>query len=188
MNLLSPRDILVRVVATLPRDRLKNVIVVGSLAVAYHYFKDDDEGEVRTKDVDCLLTPRGEMVQAGEEMAVQLLNGWRHRKDGGFGKPQAGPEPHESLSAIRLYPPESEDWFIELLAEPESERDSGKKWIPIRTDEGYFGLPSFEFLSLAAHQPMDTGFGIRYARPVDDGAGEFVVPSDDRPGIHEFTV
>ena len=166
MNLLSPRNVLLQVMATLPKDRLKNVIVIGSLAVAYHYFKDDDEGEVRTKDVDCLLAPRGEMVQAGEEMTIRLCKaGWRHRKDGGFGEPQAGPEPHESLSAIRLYPPESEDWFIELLAVPDSESDTGKKWVPLRTDEGYFGLPSFEFLSLAAHRPIETEFGIRYARP-----------------------
>ena len=41
-----------------------------------------------------------------------------------------------------------------------------KNWIPIRLDNGYFGLPSFEFLSVAAYKPLDTEFGIRYSRPV----------------------
>ena len=48
---------------------------------------------------------------------------------------------------------------------PESEDDRGKKWIPVQLDDGYYGLPSFEFLSLAALDPVTTPHGIRCTRP-----------------------
>ena len=165
MKPLSPRTVLAKVAEALPRERLKNVIIIGSLAVAYHYFKDD-EGDVRTKDVDCLLAPNSEMAVAGSDMTVRLLEqGWQPRRIGGFGEPQAEPEPRQTLSAIRLTPPGHEDWFVELIGVPESEYDTGKNWVPVEVGDGYYGLPSFEFLSLAAFRPMDTEYGIRCARP-----------------------
>jgi len=121
---------------------------------------------VRTKDVDCLLSPRIEAIASGQAMVKKLLAmGWTHRTEGGFGRPQETSTPTENLSAVRLYPPGSDDWFVELLTVPESENDRGKKWVPFRLAEGYFGLCSFEFLSVAECDPYETEFGIRYARP-----------------------
>ena len=166
MKPLPPRTILAGVAEALPPDRLKNVIIIGSFAVAYHYFKDEQEGEVRTKDVDCLLAPRSEMAEAGSDMTVRLLaEGWQPRKAGGFGEPQAEPQPRDTLSAVRLTPPGHEDWFVELIGVPESELDRGKNWVPVPVGDGYYGLPSFEFLSLTAFRPVESEFGIRYARP-----------------------
>ena len=166
MEMISPGTVLARLVRDMPQGCKGNTIVVGSLAVAYHYFKDEEEAEVRTKDIDCLLAPREDIVRTGEQLTKELLDrGWETRKIGGFGVPQDTPEPTDTLSAVRLNPPGREGWFVEFLVVPESETDKGRKWIPIEADDGWYGIPSFEFLSLAAYRPMETKFGIRYARP-----------------------
>jgi hypothetical protein len=144
----------------------KNVIIVGSLAAAYHFFGHEKDREVRTKDVDCLLTPHAEAAHSGEAVAAEMIRrGWRHRTEGEFTRPQPFPEPRAELSAVRLHPPHSQDWFAELLSVPASEDDHGQDWIPIRLESGYFGLPTFEFMPLAAYRALPSEFGIRYARP-----------------------
>jgi hypothetical protein len=166
MKEVSPRKVLQQVARAVPSDCRKNIIVVGSLAAGYHFFGGSDDRPVRTKDIDCILSPRGEAVVTGGTLARQLLGaGWTHRTEGGFGRPQESPVPTDTLSAVRLYPPGSKAWFLELLTLPESEIETGKNWVPIRLNDGYFGLSSFEFLSVAAFEPIDTEFGIRYARP-----------------------
>jgi len=166
MKDLSPRKVLEQVAGAVPSACRKNIIVVGSLAAGYHFFGDSDDRPVRTKDIDCILSPRGEAVATGGILATQLLAaGWTHRTEGGFGRPQESPVPACTLSAVRLYPPGSTAWFLELLTLPESECETGKNWLPIRLSDGYFGLSSFEFLSVAAFRPLDTELGIRYARP-----------------------
>jgi hypothetical protein len=73
--------------------------------------------------------------------------------------------------AIRLYPPgvdpDSEGaWFLEFLTVPESPTETGKSWTPLKLREGYFGLPSFRFLSIAAFEPESLAdIGLRRARP-----------------------
>ncbi|MBW1810443.1 MAG: hypothetical protein JRJ87_19760 [Deltaproteobacteria bacterium] len=147
-----------------PPQYHRNIIIVGSLAVAYHFFHEGRE--VRTKDIDCLLSPYEDAAKSGVAMAEEMLDsGWRHRTEDGFGQPQPTPEPKETLSAVRLYPPHTNDWFAEFLAVPASESESGRRWMDIKLNSGYFGLPSFEFLSLAAYCPLQSEFGIQYARP-----------------------
>ena len=166
MKEVSPRRVLEQLAGAVPPECRKNIVVIGSIAAAYHFFGREKNHPVRTKDVDCLLSPREEAVTSGQALANQLLAaGWTHRTEGGFGKPQQAPTPSENLSAIRLYPPDSGTWFIELLTPPESESDRGRKWIPVRLAQGYFGLSSFEFLSLAGYKPYETEFGLRCARP-----------------------
>ena len=164
---LSPRQIFAQLAEAIPGEEQDNVIVIGSLAAAYHFFRGDPERAVRTKDVDCLLTPRVAAVRTGERMTRVLLESdWRFRTDDGFGEPQAAPDPRDKLSAIRLEPPGDRAWFLELLTVPESEDDHGKSWVPIQVAErGYFGLCSFEFLSLVAVDPLPTDSRLRYARP-----------------------
>lgn len=48
---------------------------------------------------------------------------------------------------------------------PASEQDTKKGWIAVELKEGFFGLPTFEFLSLCAYDAQPTEFGIRYALP-----------------------
>lgn len=146
--------------------------MIGSLAAGYHFFKNDPSKAVRTKDVDCVLSPFHAAVGAGQTIARQLLDeGWQQRMAGEHQQPGNASTPVEHLPAVRLYPPgvdpDSEQaWFLELLTVPESTADEGRKWTRLPLDEGHFGLPTFRFISITAFDALPVGdLGIRYARP-----------------------
>ena len=97
------------------------MIIIGSLAVGYHFFIEDENMAVRTKDADCLLSPRIEAVHAGESITEKLFaSDWSLSKIGKWTKPGDENTPTELLPAVRLNPPGNPDWFIELLTVPES--------------------------------------------------------------------
>jgi hypothetical protein len=73
VNFLSPRDVLKQVAAALPEECRDSVIIIGSLAAGYHFFGDDPESQVRTKDVDCMISPHIKAVPAGKIVAESLL-------------------------------------------------------------------------------------------------------------------
>lgn len=166
MNFLSPRDVLKQVAAALPEECRDSVIIIGSLAAGYHFFGDDPESQVRTKDVDCMISPHIKAVPAGRIVAESLLEAdWRLREDSEWGEPGAASTPTEKLPLVRLHPPDTKEWFIELMVSPASSADSGKKYIRLETRRGHFSLCSFGFLSLVEEQPIVTEFGIAIARP-----------------------
>ena len=166
MIALSPSKVLQEVANAIPEEFRSNVIIVGSVAAAYHFYGQGDERDVRTKDVDCLISPRASAVVSGEAVARQLLKlKWKHRTEDEWGKPQESPTPTSALSNVRLYPPATSEWFLELQTTSESENDYGKGFLPVKLDDGYYGLAWFEFMSLAGYKPLDTSLGIRYARP-----------------------
>lgn len=166
VKLISPSGVLKQVAAAIPEDFRQNIIIVGSLAAGYYFFADNPELQVRTKDVDCLLSPRIQAIPAGQAVADRLFaEKWQLRAEGGWGKPGDAKTPDNQLSVVRLHPPGSAEWFIELLTVPESENDLDRKDIRIVTSKGHFSLPSFGFLSLAEFQPIATPFGIAIARP-----------------------
>ena len=108
MREMVPAEILERVSRAVPQQCLKNMIVIGSLAVGYH-FRASRTRPVRTKDIDCMLYPRQEAVVSAQALAEQLLaEGWAHRTEWGWGKPQNQPEPRDGLSGVRLIPPDEE--------------------------------------------------------------------------------
>lgn len=165
-KLISPSAILERIAGAIPHDFLENIIVVGSLAAGYHFFGDNQELQVRTKDVDCLLSPRIKAIPAGEAVANCLFAAqWELRTEGEWGAAGDASTPTDKLPVVRLHPPGSTEWFIELLTVPESESDLGRKDTRIVTSKGHFSLCSFGFLSLAEFQPIQTPFGIAIARP-----------------------
>jgi len=166
MNPISPRQVLSQVAEATPPEFRYHVVVVGSLAAAYHFFKDDPEREVRTKDIDCVLEPNSSAAEGAAAIARKLVDvGWRHRVEGNHVGPRPTPQPAADLNAVRLYPPDSKDYFVELHAVPESENDTGRNWIPIHLADGYYGLCTLEFLSLAAYGAELTEFGLRCAHP-----------------------
>lgn len=172
MNQINPQEVLGQVAEAVPNECKENIVVIGSLAAAYAYFGNDKNLAVRTKDVDCLLKPYTVAAEKGEAITRQLRNvGWQPTRMGNHHIPGTAETPDNELPAIRLYPPgidpaEKNAWFIELLVEPESTKDKGKKWSRIIVDDDHFGLPAFRFLSIVAYVPEKIDhLGIYYARP-----------------------
>jgi hypothetical protein len=111
MSPVSPRTVLARVAAHVPDSCRRNVIVVGSLAAAYHLLAGQPDELVRTKDIDCVLLPRVEALRAGKTVADTLLaDGWRRRAEGPHAAPGSPDTPDDALPVIRLNPPDSTDW------------------------------------------------------------------------------
>lgn len=116
MSLVSPRAVLARVARQVPARCRPNIIVIGSLAAAYHLLGEGEDVPVRTKDIDCILVPRIEAVRTGKAVADALLAaGWRRRTEGPHAAPGTALTPDDDLPVVRLSPPDSTDWFIELL-------------------------------------------------------------------------
>lgn len=165
-KLISPSTVLKQVAAAIPEDFRRNIIIIGSLAAGYYFFADNPKLQVRTKDVDCLLAPRIQAIPAGQTVTNRLFaEKWRLRTEGEWDKAGDASTPVGELPVVRLYPPGSTEWFIELLTVPESESDLDRKDIRLVTSQGHFSLCSFGFLSLAEFKPVATPFGIAIARP-----------------------
>ena len=66
---ITPEDVLKAVAQAVPVDCLANIIVIGSLAAGYHFFGENRDMQIRTKDVDCVLNPRVEAIDVGKNIA-----------------------------------------------------------------------------------------------------------------------
>ncbi len=177
MNRLLPRDVMEKVATALPPDCRGSVIIIGSLAASYHYFGDDAEAFVQTKDVDCMLSPHIKAVPDGKAVAERLLREhWWPRKDPLWEKPGSADTPTEKLPLVRLHPPGSDAWFIELMVSPPAATEQavnthtdpanpGKQYLRLEIAQGHYSLCSFRYLALAEHSPIATRYGIAIARP-----------------------
>lgn len=165
MSDIRPDQVLAKVAESIPPECRSNLIVIGSLAAGYHFFSRARPFFVRTKDIDTVLQPRKRAVASGRAMAERLIgSGWRHKTDGEHAKSGDAKTPVADLPAVRLYPPGSQDWFIELLTVPESGAMGGRDWLRLELSTGHFGLPSFSFLPLSIYRPAKTPFGLDCAR------------------------
>lgn len=163
---IQPDAVLRKVVGAIPKEVHSHIIIIGSLAAAYWLAETDSNFSVRTKDVDSVLSPRGTAAINGSTVAESLLeSGWTPKPDEEFGEPGSETTPEEKLPALRLFPPNNDAWFIELLTEPEPGQDS-RRWMRFSLSNGdHYGLPSFQFTGIATHGAKWTPFGIRTALP-----------------------
>jgi hypothetical protein len=164
---VSIRRVVTEIAEAVPSDVRPNIILIGSLAAGYWLFGDDRPASVRTKDADCVLSPRVSAVEKGLVLVERLLDaGWRPRGEGRFGKPGTANTPVDELPCVRFFPPGGGDWFIELLTEPPGEGQTSLRWMPIALPNGdHYALPSFRFTGIATFQAQETEFGIRCAGP-----------------------
>lgn len=72
MPLVAPRDVLEQVARAVPEDCRENIIIIDSLAAGYYFFENTPTMQVRTKDVDCLLSPHIRAIAAGRAVAEPL--------------------------------------------------------------------------------------------------------------------
>ena len=173
MNAVSPSEALKKVAEATPEECHDQILIIGSLAAGYHFFRDDPAMQVRTKDVDCVIYPRIKAIPSGQKVANALLEKqWQPETEGYFSEPGNAQTLDDKLPAVRLYPPDSHDWFVELLTVPASEEEYGRQFTRIIVPspdapdtEWHFGLPSFRFLTLTQWQPLKSEYGIYYARP-----------------------
>lgn len=166
MIALSPREILGQVAQALPADCLPHAIVVGSLAAAYRYFGDEAGATVQTKDLDCMLAPNVEAVQVARSVVSRLLEaGWIPRPGSDWPGQGDASDATERLPLVRLCPPGSTEWNIELLGAPPPNAPGERNFTRVETAQGHFAVCSFRYLALAEVDPIRTEFGIAVARP-----------------------
>ncbi len=163
---ILPAEVLAEIAGAVPENCRDKLVVIGSLAVGYYYREQLGGMAVRTKDADCLLSPRIAAIDAGVKIAEELMDaGWSYRPTEEHAHPGTVTTPDGNLPAVRLTPPGNSEWFIELLTVPDSPDDRGQHWSRLATRHGHFGLCSFGFLSLTDVSPITTDFGISIARP-----------------------
>lgn len=160
---VDPRDLFARLARELPAEVRNHVFVVGSLAAACHHADRIEGGRVRTKDADLVIHPASEIAPAALIAAHLRGLGWRQKPGD---RPPGGPTtPAQELPAIRLYPPHHQDYFVEILIVPEGEHADAKPWLGVELDDGWYGVPSFEFLALTLVDRQRSVAGLEYAHP-----------------------
>jgi hypothetical protein len=159
---INPELLIEMVATTIPKSLHGNILVVGSLAAAYHNRTRLGAQAVNTKDADVIVHPAGAVSECAEIAKQLLLARWR-RTDRCHPRPTS--EPTDDLRAIRLHPPDSDAFFIELLGLPKADDPSPKTWVPCELDDGWYGMPCFRYMALLASDRRDTPFGIQHGSP-----------------------
>jgi hypothetical protein len=166
MSTLPARTVMQQVAEAVPRDLQREIIIVGSLAAAYHFFGQDPGGEITTKDVDGMLSPNAHAIRNGRAIAERLFEaGWTLKKDPIWKTLGDASTPVDELPILRMHPPGNTDWVLELAAAPPAGSSAPKLFERVSTTRGDFTLHSFRFLALAEEDPLESDFGIPYARP-----------------------
>ncbi len=164
---ISPHEVFAEIAAVIPAELHGSIVIIGSLAAAQGLAAQRPSVGVRTKDVDCVLSPHVTAVEHGRVITQRLLEaGWTVRTEGAFGRPGGQDTPDDQLPAVRLFPPGRSTWFLELLSDPSSQHQVGRRWDRLALPSGqHFGLPSFEFTGIVTYKPARSPEGLSYARP-----------------------
>lgn len=115
---LNAHVVLHKLAQVLPQKHHSNIIIVGSLSAAAQLIQDA-ANDLRTKDIDGMLTPNATAVISAKEIPTTLINeGWEPPVNTGkYDHPADGTTPQNKLPVVRLKPPGQgkDEWFFELL-------------------------------------------------------------------------
>jgi hypothetical protein len=162
MMALDPKRIFGRLSRDIPQPLHRHLFIVGSLAAAYHFRARLERRAVNTKDADMVVYPAGD-VRSSKALARELLTaGWRRTPECW---PVGKTSPAQELRAIRLYPPGSEDYFVELLGLPRRGQSGKVVWIPVHLPDGWYGVGCHRFMSLNAFRRLKSPEGLEYSSP-----------------------
>ncbi|MDP3236851.1 MAG: hypothetical protein Q8N26_28915 [Myxococcales bacterium] len=159
MNRLDPELLFDLLEAHLPAQVREHVLVVGSLAAAMTHREQLRERGVNTKDCDVVIQPAGALPEATLLATTLLEAGWRPLAKC---KPGVKSDPVSQLSVVRLNPPTSDAYFIELLGLPGPTQSDAKVMIPFEAKGAWYALPSFRFMSVLTFE-RQTRNSIAYA-------------------------
>lgn len=162
MSALDPKGLFARLSQDIPRPLQRHVFIVGSLAAAYHFRTSLKGRAVNTKDADLVVHPAGD-VRSAKALALKLLGmAWRRTQEC---HPSPRRSPTERLRALRLFPPTSEDYFLELLGLPARGQTKPVVWVPVRLPDGWYGVGCHRFMRLTAVDRRTSSEGLEYASP-----------------------
>lgn len=162
MSQLDPAAIFGLIAAQVPKDLHDHVLIVGSLAAAYGYRERLRIDTINTKDADVIVQPAGAIAEC-RTIATRLLDeGWRRQRGCVPSSTRAGVD---SDQVIRLHPPGTDAYFVELLAFPEDDQQEPRQWIPVELGDGWYALPAFQHLKVVAFAQRTSAEGLRYAAP-----------------------
>jgi hypothetical protein len=150
LKAISPAEVLGEIAAAVPAGCRNKLIIIGSLAVGYHYADQLNGMAVRTKDADCLLSPRVAAVDAGIQIAQQLMDAdWKYKPTTKHPQPGSESTPDDDLPAVRLTPPGKSEWFIELLTVPADSHERGQARMACSSHKGYWRMSGNSILQRA---------------------------------------
>jgi hypothetical protein len=162
VNRLDPEKLFELIARDVPQSLHQHLFVTGSLAAAYHYKAQLQGQAINTKDADLVVHPAGHTDSCREMTETLRQIGWRNTDEC---YPGTAMEPASELRAIRLYPPASNEYFIEFLNIPPRDQAEAKQWIPVHLSDGWYGLPSFRFLGVVSIDRLTSDVGLEYAHP-----------------------
>ncbi|HEX4514763.1 MAG TPA: hypothetical protein VH054_14540 [Polyangiaceae bacterium] len=163
---VDPRVVLKMLAGDLPADLRAHLLLVGSLAAAYHHRDQRHAAAVRTKDADLVIQPASALPELGAIAAKLLTAGWRPTENTRPGRPT---DADADLAVIRLHPPSRNTYFIELLGMPHLAQSASRKWerIELRGTavDGWYVVPCFRYMALFESELQTSELGIKYASP-----------------------
>ncbi len=162
MSNLDPELIFDVIASQLPKELHEHVLIIGSLAAAYHYKARLRIDAINTKDADVVVQPAGADEECKTIANRLLAEGWRRRERC---VPKASQAELVEDDVIRLHPPKSDIYFVELLALPRPDQTEPKKLIPVELVDGWHVLPAFRHLRLVALEQRTSKQGLQYAAP-----------------------
>lgn len=159
---LDPRKLFRRLADEIPKTLHPHVLIVGSLAAAYHYRTQLKSRAVNTKDADLIVHPAGDLGSCRKIAEKLLKQGWT-RTDKCFPRPR--PKPTKDLRVIRLHPPKSQDYFVEILGLPKKTQKDLVVWVPVRLDDGWYVIGCYRFMAVTSLGRLRSAEGLEYASP-----------------------